>query len=239
MGTVVSFLVDAGDLSGEHVEEVLDEACRELHRLDDRFSPWKSESELSQLRDGRTNQTSHLMDEVFELCAHASNISGGYFDPWRMPGGFDPTGLVKGWAAERALSIVAQGGVREALINAGGDICVLPGRTYQVGIRHPSTPNALCAVVSIDSAIGTSGIYERGDHLINPLGGEVAAISATVTGGRLAITDALATALAVGGKPVLYLLEEMDGLEGFFIEPNGSMFMTSNMSFSETDDPDA
>ncbi|HVA52614.1 MAG TPA: FAD:protein FMN transferase [Acidimicrobiales bacterium] len=237
MGTVVSFLVEAGDLSDRDVDEVLDEACGELHRLDDRFSPWKVESELSLLRAGRADTSSALMDEVFELCAHASNISQGFFDPWRMPGGFDPTGLVKGWAAERALSIIARGGTTAALVNAGGDICVLPGRTYQVGIRHPLSPNALCAVVPTTSAIATSGTYERGDHLIHPFGGEVAAVSATVTGDRLAIVDALATALAVGGTAVLQLLEAMDGVEGFFIGPTGSMFKTSNMIFSEVDEP--
>jgi thiamine biosynthesis lipoprotein len=150
-----------------------------------------------------------------------------------MPGGFDPTGLVKGWAAERALSILAEHEVAAALVNAGGDICVLPGRTYEVGIRHPLTPDALCAIVPTTTAIATSGIYERGNHLINPFGGDVAAVSATVVGVRLAIADALATALAVAGKSVLYLLEGMEDVEGFFIEAGGSMFKTSKMVFSE------
>ena len=30
--------------------------------------------------------------------AQARDASGGWFDPWAMPGGYDPTGLVKGWA---------------------------------------------------------------------------------------------------------------------------------------------
>jgi thiamine biosynthesis lipoprotein len=234
MGTVVSFLVESGELCDDEVNDALDAACSELHCLDDRFSPWKADSELSLLRDGKVDRSSTLMDEVLELCATASNISEGFFDPWRMPGGFDPTGLVKGWAAERALSIVSRAGITAALVNAGGDICVLPGRTYQVGIRHPLTTNALCAVVPTASAIATSGIYERGDHLIHPFGGEVAAVSATVTCGRLSIADALATALAVGGTPVLYLLEAMNDVEGFFISPTGSMYKTSNMIFSET-----
>jgi len=174
------------------------------------------------------------MDEVFQLCADACNISNGFFNPWSMPGGFDPTGLVKGWAAERVLSILAQRGVTAALINAGGDVCVLAGRSYEVGIRHPLIPDALCAVVPVNSAVATSGIYERGSHLINPFGGEIAAVSATVVGGRLAIADALATALAVGGASVLYLLDRMEYIEGFFIDASGSMFTTSKMIFLET-----
>ena len=233
MGTVVSFLIDDEDLSSGQVTRALDEACLELHRLDDRFSRWNAESELSRLRAGDVAESSILMDEVMELCAHACNSSEGYFDPWAMPGGFDPTGLVKGWAAEKALSILAEHGVAAALVNAGGDICVLPGKTYVVGIRHPLTPDALCAIVPTTTAIATSGIYERGNHLINPNGGDVAAVSATVVGGRLAIADALATALAVGGKSVLFLLESMEGVEGFFIKADGSMFKTSKMVFSE------
>jgi thiamine biosynthesis lipoprotein len=233
MGTVVSFLIDDEDLSSEQVTRAFDEACLELHRLDDRFSRWNAESELSRLRAGDVSETSSLMDEIMELCAHACSLSEGFFNPWAMPGGFDPTGLVKGWAAERALSILAEHEVAAALVNAGGDICVLPGRTYEVGIRHPLTPDALCAIVPTTTAIATSGIYERGNHLINPFGGDVAAVSATVVGVRLAIADALATALAVAGKSVLYLLEGMEDVEGFFIEAGGSMFKTSKMVFSE------
>jgi len=234
MGTVVSFLVDPENLPNAQVHLALDEACAELHRLDERFSRWNVDSELSRLRAGEVHGSSDLMDEVFQLCADACNISNGFFNPWSMPGGFDPTGLVKGWAAERALSILAQRGVTAALINAGGDVCVLAGRSYEVGIRHPLIPDALCAVVPVNSAVATSGIYERGSHLINPFGGEIAAVSATVVGGRLAIADALATALAVGGASVLYLLDRMEYIEGFFIDASGSMFTTSKMIFLET-----
>ena len=239
MGTVVSFLVDPDSLTSEQVAGALREACAELHRIDDRFSTWKPESELSRLRAREIDHTSTLMDQVYELSAHACQLSGGFFDPWKMPGGFDPTGLVKGWAAERALSILSDSGICAGLVNAGGDICVLPGETYRVGIRHPWEPDALCAVVSTTTCVATSGVYERGYHLFNPLGGDVAAISATVVGGRLAISDALATALAVGGKEVLYLLETIEGVEGFFIDFDGAMFKTSGMIFSAADSFDA
>lgn len=236
MGTVVSFLVDPGSLSRVQAGLAIDEARSELHRLDDRFSTWKPGSELSRLRARDIDESSDLMDQVMELCAHACDISGGYFDPWKMQGGFDPTGLVKGWAADRALSILAEWGITVGLVNAGGDICVLPGETYQVGVRHPWVPDSLCAVVATTSSIATSGVYERGNHFVNPFGGGVAACSATVVGGRLAMSDALATALAVGGKEVLYLLEQIEGVEGFFIDSNGSMYKTSGMVFSESTD---
>ncbi|HQU00283.1 MAG TPA: FAD:protein FMN transferase, partial [Acidimicrobiales bacterium] len=175
---------------------------------------------------------SALMEEVIDLCGENFELTRGYFDPWAMPGGFDPTGLVKGWAAERALRELTERGVANALVNAGGDVCVTPGASFLVGIQHPFDAEALCGVVNVTSAVATSGIYARGAHLINPHGEPIAAVSATVVGGRLVVADALATALAVGGASVLYLLEEIEGVEGFFITPEGVMFTSSGMAFA-------
>lgn len=232
MGTVVSFLVDPGPLDSDQVDQAIKDACRELHELDERFSLWKPESELTRWRAGHVDQPSALMDEVMELCAGAYDITHGFFDAWALPGGFDPTGLVKGWAAERALGHLARAGVEGALVNAGGDICVLPGRTYDVGIRHPSEPNAMCGIVTVDSAIATSGMYERGAHIVHPFAGNLAAVAATVVGDSLVLCDVLATALVVGGTDVLFLIEGLAGVEGFFVDQAGAMYATSAMEFS-------
>ncbi len=232
MGTVVSFLVEPDGLEADALDSAIQEACDELHRIDSQFSLWIDTSELSLSRSGEVYEPSPLMDEVIGLCVQAYDLSKGYFDPWAISGGFDPTGLVKGWAAERALAILRAAGVKTALVNAGGDICVLPGNRFQIGVRHPMDPNALCGVVGVETSIATSGVYERGNHIVNPFGHEVAGISATVVGGRLAIADALATALAAGGKAVLFLLEQIAGVEGFFITQSGAMFRTSGMEFS-------
>lgn len=231
MGTVVSYLIDPQGLTDEQIDEAIAAACREFVQLDARFSTWKPASEISQMRAGSGALFSTLMEEVVDLCGVTCDLTNGYFDPWAMPGGFDPTGLVKGWAAERALLVLAEHGVVNALVNAGGDVCVAEGTSFLVGIRHPFDTEALCGVVNVASAVATSGDYERGAHLINPHGEPIAGVSATVVGGRLAIADALATALAVGGTPVLYLLEEIKGVEGFFITPEGVMLETSGMTF--------
>ncbi|MHB1088198.1 MAG: FAD:protein FMN transferase [Acidimicrobiales bacterium] len=232
MGTVVSFLVDPGPLDDHQVAGAIDNACRELHDLDDQFSLWKPESELSRWRGGLVATPSALMDEVIELCAGAYDITHGLFDAWGLPGGFDPTGLVKGWAAERALAHLARAGVGGALVNAGGDICVLPGRSYDVGIRHPFEPDAMCGIVSVTGAVATSGVYERGAHIVNPFGTEVAAVAATVVGDSLVLCDVLATALVVGGAEVLYLIEGLTGVEGFFVDQDGSMYASQSMVFA-------
>ena len=140
MGTVFSFLVDPGHLTREHVDRALDEARAELHGIDDRFSTWKPESELSRLRSREIDQSSDLMDEVYELCARVFESSSGFYDPWKMPGGFDPTGLVKGWAAERALSILSECGISDGLINAGGDVSYFPASHIGWEFATPGYP---------------------------------------------------------------------------------------------------
>ncbi len=52
-----------------------------------------------------------------------------------MPGGVDPTGLVKGWAVARALDVLRLGGVTGALVNGGGEVAFFgsaaPGRAQR------------------------------------------------------------------------------------------------------------
>jgi len=96
MGTVVSFLIDPGPLPAPEVHAAMEESCAELHRLDGIFSTWVAESPMSRYRRGDLDWCD-LPEEipvVLELCATAKEISGGWFDPWAMPGGVDPTGLV-------------------------------------------------------------------------------------------------------------------------------------------------
>ncbi len=64
--------------------------------------------------------------------------------------------------------------------------------------------------------MATSGPYERGAHLIDPATGRPAsrAASATVTGPSLALADALATGVAVGGDEALALVAGLPGYAG-------------------------
>ena len=132
------------------------------------------------------------------------------FDPWKVPSGFDPSGYVKGWAADRALVILKEHGATSAQVNAAGDISLFGGtyvngvhKPWSIGIRHPDDPKTIVKVFEImDGAIATSGTYERGSHIIDPFTGTIAigARSATVLGPDGGIAEALATALIVVGK---------------------------------------
>ena len=110
-------------------------------------------------------------------CALARERSGGWFDPWALPGGVDPTGLVKGWAAARALDVLRRAGVSSAMVSAGGDVATLghpEARSAPVrgasAITHPWDPDGLAGVVEVcgGGAVCTSGTYARGAHLLRP-----------------------------------------------------------------------
>ncbi len=242
MGTVFVFdLYVESSLRREVIDSLVNASCAALHRADDLFSTWKTDSPISRLRRGDAT-LSEMPDDVLEiltLCTRAREISGGWFDPWAMPGGFDPTGYVKGWATQRALLELAHDGVVGAMVNAAGDIATwgVPGKgaSFRIGIADPRVRGHLAGVVDVDGAIATSGTYERGHHLIDPHSGQPVsrAESASVTGPDLGLVDALATALAVAGREFLESLEGIEGYEGFVIERDGSWKHTSRFPFTE------
>jgi FAD:protein FMN transferase len=240
MGTVVSFSVVPDARSGQAAVRAINAACAVLHRADRTFSTWDPQSPVSRLRRGAAalRDLPAEVTEVLDLCAEARKASGGWFDPWAIAGGVDPTGLVKGWAVERALAVLRDTGMRAAMVNGGGDIAVFgapaPGQRWRVGIRHPWRAGALAGVLEATAAVATSGSYERGAHLLDPFTGLRAsrAASATVTGPSLALADALATALAVGGDKVLSIVGGLDGYAGYLIRPDGSEAETGGFAFT-------
>ena len=242
MGTVVTIDVytTGGQADGE-IAAQLATARAVLQRADAVFSTWNPDSPVSRLRRGEItcSQAPDEVRDVLEQCAAARELSGGWFDPWAMPGGVDPTGYVKGWAAQRALGAFRAGSISGVLVNAAGDIASLGGpltsEPFKIGIADPFAPRRLAAVVLLTGAIATSGTYERGDHLIDPHSGRPAAraASASVTGPDLGLADALATAVAVAGPPGLALIEALDGYEALVISCDRILRWTERFPFAD------
>lgn len=245
MGTVVTIDVYLDDASAQsQVYPRIARARSILQRADALFSTWKPDSPISRIRRGEISpdQAPSQVGTVLEACAKAREASGGWFDPWAMPGGLDPSGYVKGWAAQRALEALLGPNAAGGVVNAAGDIATFghpeSGEPFRIGIVDPHAPRRLACVVEIDGAIATSGTYERGAHLIDPHSGEARCrvASASVTGPDLGLADALATALAVAGEEELSVIEQLDGYEGFVITCSGSWIMTTKFPFaSDTD----
>lgn len=238
MGTIVGF-TSPDPLPAD----ALAEAVKSLHEANRVFSTWDPTSPASRLRSGRAAlgdlepADAALIQEVLGRCRAAVEMTGGAFDPWAMPGGVDPTGLVKGWAAGRARDALVAGGAQAVMVNAGGDIAVSgtpAGRPWRVGVRHPAQPQAYAAVVEVHASVATSGNYERPGHLIDPTTGRTArgTASATVTGPDLDLADALATGLAVRGRSTLAAIEALAGYEAFMITDSGRFYATPGMTFA-------
>jgi thiamine biosynthesis lipoprotein len=230
MGTVVSFDVPAQ--AGEpRAGGPLGQAVRWLHWVDATFSPYLQDSDVSRFGRGALPlaDCAPELAEVLEVCAAVSARSNGYFTV--TPGGtFDPSGYVKGWAIERAAAILTAAGSAEHSVNGGGDVQCVGDRVWRIGVADPLHPGRLALVVAgRDFAVATSGVAERGSHIIDPHTGRppVGLASITVVGATLAETDAYATAAFAMGPAARDWVESLDGYEAFAITAAGGAWQTS------------
>jgi FAD:protein FMN transferase len=226
MGTVVSIDVrDAGADPGL-LAETLDTVAAWLHEVDERFSTYRDGSEVSRLSRGELSTAGCHADvrEVLALCDEVHAVSDGVFDAWRG-GTLDPSALVKGWSVERSAVILQIAGFADFCVNAGGDVLVrgdaAPGEAWRVGIRHPDQATRVAAVVAMHrGGVATSGLYERGGHIVDPRGGAVppALLSMTVVGPSLTYADAYSTAaFAMGPGGVRWVATRLPGYEAYAI----------------------
>ncbi|MGD8278452.1 MAG: FAD:protein FMN transferase, partial [Gemmatimonadota bacterium] len=97
----------------------------------------------------------------------------------------DLGGIGKGWGVDRAVDALREWGIRNAIVNVGGDLYALgtseQGEPWRVGIRSPDDPSKLIRTIEVsDRAVATSGVYEqyfdwhgrRFHHLLDPATGE-------------------------------------------------------------------
>jgi FAD:protein FMN transferase len=181
-----------------------DEAFAWLHAVERIFSPYRSDSEIARLERGELalGGACASVREVLGFCEGLRQRTGGFFDAWAS-GRLDPSGVVKGWAVERAAQILDHAGARSFLINAGGDILVHGEGTWRIGIQHPLRRDRVACIVELaNGAVATSGTYERGAHIVDPHARRPPAgiLCVTVMGPDLSTADAYATAAFAMGS---------------------------------------
>ncbi|OMI41431.1 thiamine biosynthesis lipoprotein [Streptomyces sparsogenes DSM 40356] len=237
MGTV--FSLDVREVPGAgrpRVRAALDGAAAWLHRVDEVFSPWRADSQLSRLRRGELELSRCDADvrDVLRLCDEAERTSGGWFSA-RYAGEVDPTGLVKGWAVERAARMLVSAGAGSVCVNGGGDVQT-HGGPWRVGIADPLRPGELAAVVEArgELAVATSGPAERGCHILDPYTGAPPAdqlASVTVVCRGLADADAWATAAcAMGAERARRWLQRLPDAAAFAVTADGTTWRTSGFT---------
>ncbi|HXZ94463.1 MAG TPA: FAD:protein FMN transferase, partial [Dehalococcoidia bacterium] len=144
--------------------------------------------------------------------------------------GITLAGVAKGYAVDNAIETLRRGNIRHALVNAGGDIRSLGGKTetmpWKAAIRDPRNKTRIVTVVELyDQAIATSGTYQRSfNDMINPKTGRPAqgVLSSTVIAEKALDADALATCMFIlGAEKRIELLGRLNGVRSLVITSDG------------------
>ena len=210
--------------------EATEAVCESFRQVDEKFSPYKPWSETCRIDRGELSpgEASDEMKEVLRLAEETRVQTNGYFDV-RFKGRFDPSGLVKGWAIERAARMLSDEGFLSFCIEAGGDIEVRgandAGRPWEIGLRSPFEPSKLTRKLSLQNCgIATSGTYIRGEHIWNPHTGAPAneIASLTVVSSNVYEADRFATAAFAMGTAGIEFMAGLPDCDTYMVDARGT-----------------
>jgi len=206
-----------------------------LEEIDHRYSPYRDTSEVSRLNAGTIaeDELSEEFSSILQMCEQTKAETGGYFDPMRA-GRLDPSGLVKGWAIQRAAELLAARGFADFYVDAGGDVQTVgrngDGHPWRVGIRNPFRREEVVKVLAIsDRGVATSGTAIRGPHIYDPYSAdplETDVLSLTVVGPTIYEADRMATAAFAMGRDGLSFIAARPHLEAYAVMTDGTATFT-------------
>ncbi|WP_052467089.1 FAD:protein FMN transferase [Psychroserpens damuponensis] len=155
----------------------------------------------------------------------------------------------KGYAADKAKSLLISKGVPSGIINASGDMNTWGkqpnGDEWKVAITNPMDKNKVFALLPItNGAVVTSGNYEkyvnfngkRYTHIIDPRTGypSTGIISVTVFAPKAELADALATSVFVMGKEAgLDRINQLPKIECIIIDDKGNITKSKNIEIDK------
>ncbi|TCC50660.1 FAD:protein FMN transferase [Kribbella capetownensis] len=158
MGLPISVLARGKGAESKQADAAVRKVFAELVEVDRVFSPYKADSALSLLARGEDgwDRVDPVVREVAERCVAAQELTRGLFDA-QVPGStWDPSGLVKGWAVERAGERLREVVDVDWCLNAGGDVLVVsPSKEpFRVGLQDPRDSGLLLVLVPITTSAG-------------------------------------------------------------------------------------
>ena len=193
-------------LRGRHADDELgrrawDRVLTSLRDADAVFSTYRADSTISRLGRGELEleQCPEEVRVVLDLGERARIESGGAFDVRRRDENghavLDPSGVVKGWAVQRAATFLdALPGTDYALAAGGDMVCrtaLSSSAKWRVGIEDPHDPDRVVAVLPVrNGAVATSGAAHRGAHIVDPRTGGIPSDLASITVVAQSLVDA-------------------------------------------------
>lgn len=246
MGTVFK-TAGHSNLPNDEINALLKQACELLHEADRTFSLYKPDSPLSRLARGETkvSELPPVVSEIWDECELWEKRTDGWFSAFTPEHTFDPSGLVKTWAARRAAEFLQSNGLTDFTLNAGGDVLITDAASdpddWRIGLSKPisiaSQDAGLLTVLDLKGtefrAIATSGSAERGSHIWNPKApGKSPAkelVQVSVIARDLVEADILATAAFAEGIASIDRLNAWPHVEALLVLPDGQLAGTNGL----------
>jgi thiamine biosynthesis lipoprotein len=186
MGMPISLAIRGRHSHDERGEAAWLKVMAALREADQTFSTYRPASVVSRLNRGTLalGDCPSEVHEVLRLGELARLQSGGAFDVRRVGVDgvrtLDPSGVVKGWAVERAARALEALPATDFCLSAGGDMVCRIQRAdapaWRIGIEDPRRPHRILAVAPLrNAAIATSGSTHRGDHIVDARSGQAPA----------------------------------------------------------------
>lgn len=230
MGTLLHVRVEAVDSVSE--QDIIDHILREIQDHEARLSRFRPESEVARLNRGLIcwEALSPETRQVLEAAVRFRHATGGAFDP-EACGSWDLGAFAKGFSMDDALSfagVTKRRSIRRCDIrmNFGGQLVFWKSRWDQPeNVAIAGLPIEF--EVASNGSISSSGVEERGFHIIDPATRQPVACRrlVTVIAPSAAAADAWSTALFVlGPERGLPLIGECAGLQALIAEPEGIEF---------------
>lgn len=257
LGTIIKMSIEHPD--ADEAKRIMELSFQAVMRIDDLMSAYRPDSEVGRLnRQGFCRNVSRDTLEVLKRAIHFSAVTGGAFDItvekgrgncgeltiseeeilFNEPGmGVNLGGIAKGYAVDRAVEVLRENGIERAIVDAGGDIKVLGGRTnetgWTIGVRDPRKKKAILSTLEMrDLAITTSGTYRRDrkdiidPETLHPVDG---IRSSTVFCKHAMDADALSTSIYVmGPEQGLRLIESMEDTGALMVTENGDVLKSTS-----------
>ena len=154
-------------------------------------------------------------------------------------------GIGKGYAVEHAVNILRRAGLRDFMIQAGGDLYVgghKDGRPWRLGINDPRGPEgkSFATLDLSDSTFSTSGDYARFfmkdgvryHHILDPATGQPARLcrSVTIVSDSPVLADAVAKGVFIlGPEKGMALVERLPNLEAVIVTAKNEVLVSSGL----------